>query len=262
MNDETKAMIIDERTQEEIPAGVSAEVVKEDFVSPNYGDMGALEIDDTAQKVLAEPLDEKEIRIRPDGMIYVSWTWYANRLNRAFGVAKWGLMPKGDPKSLPLKNGDVLVVWPHWLVVKQKPIGYSLGEMTYKPNNFMMSYADACEGAKSNALARNCKFLGMTLELWDMDFVEKWRNEHAEQYQYNGKMLWRMKKDGEEIQPTINEIFAVAKRLIASGKTPEEIGEMVQKLSGVKNAKKITSVSIAKAVLHKLIQTEKEITNA
>jgi hypothetical protein len=43
----------------------------------------------------------------------------------------------------------------------------------------MMTYADACEGAKSNSLARNCKLLGMTLELWDKEWADNWKRDHA-----------------------------------------------------------------------------------
>jgi hypothetical protein len=39
----------------------------------------------------------------------------------------------------------------------------------------------AMEGAKSNALMRCCKDLGVAAELWDRSFVRKWKKQHAQE---------------------------------------------------------------------------------
>jgi hypothetical protein len=188
--------IVDERTGQIVPRGVGTEVstIKEPNLNLNI--VGTLEVNEKAVTVLDEALKDTDIKIRPDGNIYVDWTWYADRLNKAFGRLQWGLIPQGLPISKP--NGSaVLIVWPHWLVIKGVPIGLSLGECTYFPSNNMMSYADACEGAKSSAISRNCKLLGMTLQLWDKDFADKWKAKYAETYKDpkpgSDKILWRKK---------------------------------------------------------------------
>lgn len=195
--------IVDGRTGEIVPVGASKiqtptlpqkndGVISFDIV--DLKDVGTLQLSEKAQAVLAESLQEGDIRIRPDGNIYVPWTWYADRLNRAFGVAGWGLIPQGMPLSKP-SGTAVLVVWGHWFIVAGIPIGFAMGETTYFPSNNMMSYADACEGAKSNSLARNCKLLGMTLDLWDNEFGDKWKAKYAETYKdQNGKTKWRKRK--------------------------------------------------------------------
>lgn len=190
-----KCEIADQRTGEIIPRGVSKEVAELSFiVAPSFESVGTLELDDNAQAVLSEPMNMTDIKIRPDGNVYLAWTWYASRLNRAFGIARWGLIPHGMPMSKPHgAYGDMLIAWGHWLIVNGKPIGFAIGETTYKPNNAMMSYADACEGAKSNSLARNCKLLGMSLDLWDSEFCEEWKSLYAEKYQDSGKTKWRKK---------------------------------------------------------------------
>lgn len=42
-----------------------------------------------------------------------------------------------------------------------------------------MTQATAEESAKSNALMRCCKDLGIASELWDPTFIHKWRSNHA-----------------------------------------------------------------------------------
>jgi hypothetical protein len=57
-----------------------------------------------------------------------------------------------------------------------------------------MTWSDASEGAKSNALMRLCKELGIGRELWTLSFINKWKEEHAEYIEcWNGrerKYIW------------------------------------------------------------------------
>jgi hypothetical protein len=159
--------------EEVMSTGVSLEMVKMESI-------GSLVVSDDARKVLEEPLDPNDVLIlSKNGAVYLPWTFYAERLNRAFGKFKWGLIPAGMPKSQPAGPKQVLVVWGHWLVVNGVPISFAIGECNYIPSNSMMSYADACEGAKSNSLARCCKLIGMTLELWDKEWADKWKAQYA-----------------------------------------------------------------------------------
>ena len=188
-----QAEIVDERTGEAIPKGAPAPIAKAMYTF-DVGKIGTLELDKQASDVLDEPLDDADVQIRPDGLVYLSWAYYAKKLNRAFGRLQWGIIPSGNPQSRDTGNNNVLVVWSFWLVVKGVPIAFSIGETSYRTNNATMSYADACEGAKSSALARNCKQLGISLELWDKEWIEGWKKKYAETYENNnGKKLWRKK---------------------------------------------------------------------
>lgn len=186
--------IVDERTGEEIPKGIEKVQSNTLATSLDLTKVGTTVLDDKAEAVLGEPLKPEEVAIRPDGLVYLPWTWYADRLNRAFGRLGWGLIPQAGPQSRNEGNA-VLVVWGHWLVVRGTPVGFEVGGCSYFPSNHTMSFDDAAAGAKSNSLARNCKMLGMSLELWNQAWIEDWKKQYAESYKNDkGKTLWRKKK--------------------------------------------------------------------
>ncbi len=174
--------IIDERTGEIIPRGI-AKVDK--FATSNLqiqvnaNTIGTLELSEEALRVLDEPIDPNDVQIRPDGLVYFPWTYWARRLNDAFGRLQWGLIPQGAPQSKQIDNNTILVVWGFWLIVKGVPISFAMGETSYRTNNNTMSYADAVEGARSISLARNCKHLGISLELFDPEWIEEWKEKYA-----------------------------------------------------------------------------------
>ena len=196
-----KGEIVDERTGEVIPVGVPAPIAKAMYTF-DVGKIGTLELNKQANDVLDEPLDDADVQIRPDGLVYLSWAYYAKKLNKAFGRLQWGIIPNGNPQSKDTGYDNVLVAWGFWLIVKGTPISFSIGETTYRTTNSTMSYADACEGAKSSALARNCKQLGISLELWDKEWIEAWKAKYAETYKgKNDKTLWRKKGSKPAAKP-------------------------------------------------------------
>lgn len=198
-------VVEDARTGEIIPRGAPPELKPGILAQININQVGTLEVGEEELKVLQEPLDPKDVQIRPDGLVYLPWTWYANRLNRAFGILKWGLIPQGSPMIKDMGN-NTLIVWLNWLVIKGVPVSMAGGETSYQPSNYTMSYGDAVEGARSNSLARNCKMLGMSLELWDAEWVSNWRKEHAEQYtNEKNKKVWRKRKTNGQKPKVVTE---------------------------------------------------------
>jgi hypothetical protein len=135
---------------------------------------GTLELTKEQNDILFAPLKDNEIYIKPDGLIYLTWTKYASRLSRAFGTS-WTLVPQGMPKI----SDNNLIIWGFHLIVKGIYCGFSIGEQQYHDNK-RMSYGEACEGAKSNALTRLCKSLGIGLELWDKQFINEWLSKYAD----------------------------------------------------------------------------------
>jgi hypothetical protein len=203
---ELQGEIVDERTGEEIPKGANQIMLASNQnTHVEIAKVGTLELTPQAEEVLNEKLNPADVRIRPDGLVYLPWTYYAARLNKAFGRLQWGLLPQGAPHVKPQGDyGDVLVVWGFWLAIKGVPIGFAYGETTYKPSNATMSYGDACEGAKSISLARNCKQLGIALELWDGDWVAAWKKDYAETYpnpNQNAKQKFLWRKKGQKQAP-------------------------------------------------------------
>ena len=139
--------------------------------------VGTIELTEKEKEILYAPIDEKKVEIRPhDGTIYLPWSEYVDRLHRAFGL-NWGLIPQGMPKL----GGNDLILWGFFLIIKGKYAGFAIGEQKYIPENPQMTWGDACEGAKSNALMRLCKGIGIGLELWKPDFINKWKAKYARQ---------------------------------------------------------------------------------
>ena len=164
---------------------------------------GTIELTGKQEKTIFAPVNEKSVEIRPDGLIYLPWMEYVTRLKETFGI-KWTLLPEGLPKTSPSGNS---ILWGFWLVIEGRPYGFAIGEQEYYPENKTMSWSDACEGAKSNALMRVCKGIGISLELWRPSFIRDWKKKHAHKIlskdRYgNPKTIWA-KKDTEK--PAENE---------------------------------------------------------
>ena len=151
---------------------------------------GTFELTEEQKAILSERVKDSDVYIKPDGLIYLTWTKYADRLNRAFGHMGWVMVPEGMPRIM-----DNLVVWGFHLVVKGNYVSTAFGEQQYFANG-RMTFGEATEGAKSNALMRLCKSLGIGLELWDKQFIDRWLSQYAEwKWDPNkqGKKIWYIK---------------------------------------------------------------------
>lgn len=136
--------------------------------------VGTLKLKDKQIAALRRPLDPSEIDWKPlvkDGppiLPYVSHNPCRDRLDAAFGLGGWGMVPVGMPKE---KDGVIYV--PFAMVVDGVPRIYAWGEQAYHDNNKQMTYGDALEGAKSNAIVRCGKELGIGRELWTKAYRER-----------------------------------------------------------------------------------------
>jgi len=146
---------------------------------------GTIEITEEQKKILFAPVDPESVEIRPDGLVYLPWMNYVKRLRDAFGIG-WAIIPREMPKL----QGNHMY-WPFYLMIQGKLAGFAIGEQEYQPNNRNMSYSDASEGAKSIALMRLCKGIGISLELWEPSFIRAWKAKYAEEYEDQGKKKWR-----------------------------------------------------------------------
>lgn len=152
--------------------------------------------DDAIRRVLTEPLNDTLVDIRPDGLLYVSHPHYRDRLDRAFGVGGWALVPLERPQ---IKDNKVY----YWGYLKAhgRFIGDAYGEAVYYPNNKAGSYGNSVESAKSDCLVRCCKALPMFRQLWDREFCDYWISLYAETgytRQSGNQKVW--KKKGEAMR--------------------------------------------------------------
>lgn len=182
------------------PAGTTRDADRSDWAITTAG---SIELTEREKKVLYADIHEDDVEIRPDGLIYLPWMEYAKRLREAFGL-QWSLVEVEPPRV-----NENLLLWKFYLVIKGCYCGTAIGEQTYSPNNRTMTWGDACEGAKSNALMRLCKGIGIGLELWQPQFIKSWIAEYAE---YNEiidgprkKKIWRKKEsialDSDTVRP-------------------------------------------------------------
>lgn len=125
---------------------------------------------------LSEPIDDRIVDIRPDGLIFVSHPHYRDRLDAAFGVGGWALVPLAKPAIK-----DNRVIWYGFLKARGRFIADAIGGAEYIPNNPNDSYDNAVEKAKSDCLVRCCKVLPMFRECWDKEYADYWKATYAQE---------------------------------------------------------------------------------
>ena len=162
---------------------------------------GTIEITEEQKKILFDPVKKENVEIRSDGLVYLPWMEYVSRLRDAFGIS-WAIIPYGMAKPV----GGFLY-WPFYLMIQGKLAGFAVGEQEYPPpGNQRMTYGDATEACKSNALMRLCKGIGISLELWKPSFIREWKEKYAETYQDDkGKTKWK-RKDKKIEEAVVEEV--------------------------------------------------------
>lgn len=142
-------------------------------------------------RILSEPIEDTLVDVRPDGFIYVSHPHYRDRLDAAFGVGGWALVPLAVPRVQ-----DNRVLYYGFLKARGQYISDAVGGSQYYPSNAQGSYDNSVEAAKSDCLVRCCKALPMFRECWDREFADYWKATYAEQgvtAQSRGQKVWKKK---------------------------------------------------------------------
>ncbi len=194
--EEEKAISVKEGTLPEVKKDVISTSNVQTEMEKLIPYAGTIILTEDQKKILFAPVKDEDIEIRPDGLVYLPWMEYVSRLRDAFEIS-WAVIPKEMPKF----QGNH-IYWPFYLMIQGKLAGFAIGEQEYQPSNARMTYGDAVEGAKSNALMRLCKGLGISLELWKPSFVRGWKEKYAESYEdidRRGQKIirWR-KKNGKQ----------------------------------------------------------------
>lgn len=163
-----------------------------------YQGVSSVPITPDEQKLLTREPEDHEVDIKPDGTVYMSWVYIARRLNEAIGIGSWSLVPQSSPQIQ-----DNAIVWPHILYLRDHFVSAAVGECPYYPTNKKMTWASSAEGARSDALTRCAKTIGIGLELWDRRWVAAWREKHCvrvyglqAEFSQRQQWLWR-RMDGE-----------------------------------------------------------------
>lgn len=127
-----------------------------------------------AAAILRAPIEDDLVEIKPDGIVYLPWVHVANRLNDAFGVGGWTVVPRG-----PVRTEGNTIVYHGALFVLGRFVREAFGECNWQPTNTMMSRAAAAEGAYSDCVVRCAKNFGVGAELWDPGWRARWMAKYA-----------------------------------------------------------------------------------
>jgi hypothetical protein len=168
---------------------VTVQAVDEAKDFGGYAGVATVSLTTEQAKDLGEELPDEAHDILPTGEVYVSQVHYRRLLNRVFGPGGWALVPRG-PFAM---QGNTITREYALVGPGGRFISEAIGETEYQPNNARMSYASACEAAKSNALTRCCKDLGIASECWDRRWCDRWIAKHAVKVWRKGvtKPQWR-----------------------------------------------------------------------
>jgi hypothetical protein len=188
-------------TTEKIPP-TDLNVLGEDAA---LGALGLVEVKLTPaeEAVLARPAPIDSVQMKPTGQPYLSHPFYTRWLNDAFGRLGWAIVPR----SKPMRSGNS-VVCPYVLYIHGQPAAFAMGEQEYHESNREQTYGDALEATVASALRRCCKRLGVGLELWDREWLDKFIDDRCVRVECDvrgeRKQLWRRTTDRPlrgEIQP-------------------------------------------------------------
>ncbi|PWN37312.1 Mgm101p-domain-containing protein [Meira miltonrushii] len=159
----------------------------------SFNGMSTIPFPEKVAQVLEEPVNEDDIEIKPDGLLYLPEIKYRRILNRAFGPGGWGLAPRSET------NVSDKVVSREWaLICLGRFVSTARGEQEYFDPS---GVATATEAAKSNALMRCCKDLGIAHELWSPRFIRSFKEKKCVEVfvenvsTHKKRKLWR-RKDG------------------------------------------------------------------
>ena len=194
---------------------------------------GTLDLPEEKNNILFAPVKPDEVFIKPDGLIYMTWVKYAGRLSKAVGLS-WTMIPQGMPKISKDAQNNNLVIWGFHLMIKGVYCGFAIGEQQYHENK-RMTYGEACEGAKSNALTRLCKAIGIGIELWDKSFINDWLGKYADKKwkegegSNRGKFEWFLKPNAfANINNNNAQIAAPAAASVPSSTAPVQTTNTAQ----------------------------------
>lgn len=161
----------------------------------SFAGLGSMPFPREVADILLAPIEDEDIELKPDGMLYLPEIKYRRILNRAFGPGGWGLAPRTE-----LLITEKQITREYALVCHGRLVSVARGEQDYFGGEDKIT--TALEGCKSNALMRCCKDLGIASELWDPAFIRKWKRKNSEEVwvEYNKRNRKIFIRKGESVE--------------------------------------------------------------
>lgn len=192
MSDQALQRIEPEQPQSELPAILKAPITpaqaKIDAVAnltmSAYAKASTLQL--TPEEVAALQADFPDEAFQPgaagkENLIYIEHAHLRDRLNQVFGPGQWSIVPRNrwaEDYSFVNKYKETVeasrVYVEAMLCVRGCFVAEAVGDMVYYKNNDSQNYGDAVEGAKTAALRRCAKELGIGLQAWKKDWCNGW----------------------------------------------------------------------------------------
>lgn len=110
-------------------------------------------------------------------LIYIEHAYLRDRLNAVFRPGQWAIVPRNrwaEPFKTQKSVEGSRVYVEAMLCIRGCFAAEAVGEMEYYPSNASQNYGDAVEGAKTAALRRCCKEIGIGLQAWKKDWCDAW----------------------------------------------------------------------------------------
>jgi hypothetical protein len=145
-----------------------------------YAKAATLALTDTEIAELGADFPDEAFKPGASGkehLIYIEHAFLRERLNKVFRPGQWSIIPRNrwaEPFTTKSGTEGSRVYVEAMLVIRGAFVSEAIGEMEYYPSNAAQNYGDAVEGAKTAALRRCCKELGVGLQSWKKDFQDGW----------------------------------------------------------------------------------------
>lgn len=149
-----------------------------------YSKAGCVEITPEEAAELQAPFEDGDFRRGAAGkenLIYIQHSALRGRLNKVLGIGKWALVVRNkwaEDYRTAKGNEASRVYVEAVMLVRGAFAAESIGDMTYYKNNDSQNFGDAFEGAKSAALRRCAKELGVGLQAWDKTWCDAWLSKY------------------------------------------------------------------------------------
>lgn len=111
-----------------------------------------------------------------DNLIYIEHAYLRDRMNEVFGPGRWSIIPRNRwTENFQTSKGKtgIRVYVEAMLVIRGCFVSEAIGDMDYYQNDGA-NFGDAVEGAKTAALRRCAKELGIGLQAWKKSWCEGW----------------------------------------------------------------------------------------
>jgi hypothetical protein len=142
------------------------------------------------QLLLNRQMDDLQVEIREDGVVYLPASIYRDRLFEAFGSLGWAMVPV----SLPKVDGNK-VLYHGRLYCHSRFVAEKIGEHEYYEKSGQSSWSESVDAAESECLKKCCKnLIPGFLPLWDKGWILWWQAKYAVQ-------VWRKPKPGKDNKP-------------------------------------------------------------